>query len=157
LEVLAQGTENSIHDLDSADALRVDASGTNLFFHINDRLVGQVTDPDYAQGEVGFYVETLDAANVHIHFDTLLVRDVEVSLLCDINADTLYVRGGPGKRFTPIGVLSSGDRVEPLGRSPDGQWAKIGMEGNENPGWIFISEAFMACNAPIDALPTVSP
>jgi uncharacterized protein YgiM (DUF1202 family) len=87
----------------------------------------------------------------------MLVREVEISLLCDINADTLYVRSGPGTTFTPISVLSAGDRVEPLGRSPDGQWAKIAVEGNETPGWIFISEAFMACNAPIDALPTVNP
>ena len=106
LSVLKQGTENSIHDLDSADALRVDASGTNLFFHINDRLVGQVTDPDYAQGEVGFYVETLDAANVHIHFDTLLVRKFEAPSPQGSPAAALYqddftnpVTGWPEKKF----------------------------------------------------------
>ena len=158
LAVLAQGTEESIHNnLDAADALRVDARGADLFFHINDHLVGQVTDPDYAQGEAGFYVETLDAANVHIHFDSLLIREVEISLLCAIHADTLYVRGGPGKAYTPIAVLSAGDTVEPAGKSLDGQWAKIAVKGIEKPGWVFISEAFMACNGPIDALPAVNP
>src|SRR5688500_6046625 len=77
LETLQEGTEDSIHDLDVDDLLRVDAQGANVFVHINDRLVGQVSDPDYASGEVGFYVESFDSPNTHIHFNTLTIRDVE--------------------------------------------------------------------------------
>src|SRR6185436_13219307 len=71
LEVLAEGSDESIHDLDTADDLRVDAEGTAFTFQINNRLVGEVSDSDYASGEVGFFAQTFDAANVHIHFDSI--------------------------------------------------------------------------------------
>ena len=35
ITVLAQGTDESIHELDTDDALRVDAQGPNFLFHIN--------------------------------------------------------------------------------------------------------------------------
>src|SRR5215208_5458762 len=91
LEVLAEGTEEGIHDIDVDDTLRVDAHGPDFLFHINDSLVGQVTDPDYETGEAGFYVESFDSPNTHIHFDTLTIRDFEVSLLCNVSAMTLNV------------------------------------------------------------------
>ena len=56
-----------------ADVLRVDAQGSNFSFSINDQLVSQVTDADYATGEVGFFVQTFDAANAHVHFDELTI------------------------------------------------------------------------------------
>ena len=57
--------------------LRVDAQGSNFSFSINDQLVGQVTDADYATGEVGLFVQTFDAANAHVHFDELTIRNFE--------------------------------------------------------------------------------
>src|SRR5215216_2335851 len=77
LAILKEGTEESIHDLDVDDTLRVDAQGSDFFFHINDRPVDQVSDPDYASGEVGLYVQTFDSPGVHIHFDSLAIRDFE--------------------------------------------------------------------------------
>ena len=59
LTVLTEGTAENVHDADVDDNLRVDAQGPNFLLHINDQLVGQVTDPDYASGEIGFYVEVL--------------------------------------------------------------------------------------------------
>ena len=35
ITVLAQGTDENIHELDTDDALRVDAQGPNFLFHIN--------------------------------------------------------------------------------------------------------------------------
>src|SRR6185295_17278637 len=58
ITVLTQGTDENIHELDTDDSLRVDAQGPNFLFHINDQLLGQATDPDYASGEIGFYVES---------------------------------------------------------------------------------------------------
>src|SRR6266545_679570 len=51
LTVLAEGTDGNLHDLDTDDALRVDVQGSNFVFHINDEVVGKVSDPDYASGE----------------------------------------------------------------------------------------------------------
>jgi len=154
---LQEGTDDSIHDGDVDDLLRVNAQGPNFSFQINNRLVTEVTDADYTSGEVGFYVESIDSPNTHIHFDTLTIRNLEVSLLCNFNATSLYVRSGPGGGYTPIAVLSTGDTVEPFGLSADRKWIKIKVKGSEDPGWVFISESFMSCNAPVDLLPTFSP
>src|SRR5919108_4950779 len=79
LTVLTEGTDEDIHDLDVDDKLRVDAQGPNFMFYINDQFVGQASDPDYSTGEIGFYVETFDSANTHIHFDTLVIRNLEIA------------------------------------------------------------------------------
>jgi hypothetical protein len=77
LAVLAEGTHQDIHDFDVEDVLRVDALGSDFSFYINEELVGQVSDSDYAAGEVGFYVQSLDVTNVHIHFDELTINPAE--------------------------------------------------------------------------------
>jgi len=140
------------------DLLRVDAQGSNFFFHINDQLVGQVTDPDYASGEVGFYVESFDSPNTHIHFDTLTIRDLELSLMCSVvNDGTLNVRSGPSKTFPQITVLSNGDTIQALGASPNRDWIKMKVEGSEDPGWVGYTEGFLSCTPSIDLFPIVSP
>jgi hypothetical protein len=77
LTVLAEGTHENIHDFDVEDVLRVDALGPDFSFYINEELVGQVSDPDYAAGEVGFYVQSVDVTSVHIHFDELTIDPAE--------------------------------------------------------------------------------
>lgn len=157
LEVLAEGTEEIIHDVDVDDTLRVDAQGSSFLFHINDKFVGQVNDPDYAAGEVGFYVESFDSPNTHIHFDNLIIRNFEVSMVCNVGALALNVRSGPGKTFSSSQFLSHGDTVEPVGISPDGEWIKIKVDGSEEGGWVFNSPGFVTCNASTDLLPMVNP
>jgi hypothetical protein len=157
LEVLAEGSDDNINDVDVDDTLRLDAQGPSFLFHINERLVGQVTDPDYASGEVGFYVESFDSPNTHIHFDTLTIRDFEISMLCDVTALTLNVRSGPGKSFSSSAFLSNGATVEPVGISPDGAWIKIKVNGSDDGGWVSNSSSFLSCNADVDLLPVVNP
>src|SRR5215207_5780917 len=145
LTVLAEGTDESIHELDTNDTLRVDAQGPNFLIHLNDQLIGQASDPDYASGEIGFYVESFDSPNTHIHFDTFMIRDLTLSLTCTVvNDGTLNVRSGPSKTFLQITVISNGDSVEALGKSPDGLWIKINMEGSEVPGWVGVTEGFLS-------------
>ena len=79
LVTLKEGTADQIHAADVGDLLRVDAQGSNFSFSINDQPVGQVTDADYASGEIGLYVQSFDVANVHIHFDELTIRNVEAT------------------------------------------------------------------------------
>ena len=156
LTVLAEGTDDNIHELDNDDTLRVDAQGSNFLFHINDQLVSQTTDPDYAGGEIGFYVESFDVSNVHIHFDKLTIRDLTLDLVCAINGGTVNVRTGPGKTYAQIAVLSDGDTVQALGISPN-QWIKISVQGSTEPGWVSYSEGYMSCTPTVDLFPIVSP
>jgi formylglycine-generating enzyme required for sulfatase activity len=80
LETLAEGSVDGLQGMSGLDGLQVDASGPNFIFSINGQAVTQVNDPDYASGNVGFYVETLDETLAHIHYDSLTIRDVEVSV-----------------------------------------------------------------------------
>jgi hypothetical protein len=157
LSILKEGTNQDINDLDIDDLLRVDAQGSSFIFHINDQLVAQVTDLDYAAGEVGFYVESFDSPNTHIHFDDLSIREFQVSVICDVRALALNVRSAPGTNNSSTTFLSSGDTVEPLGRTEDGEWIKIKVAGSEEEGWIFNSDEFLTCQPDVDLLPVTSP
>ena len=46
-------------------------------FYIDGQPVTQVSDSDYASGEVGFYLETFDETMAHVHYDKLTIREVE--------------------------------------------------------------------------------
>jgi len=77
LEVLAEGTDDAIQGLTSPDTLRVQATGPDFSFQINGQSVAEVSDSDYASGEVGFFVETYDESLAHVHYDSLTIQGVE--------------------------------------------------------------------------------
>jgi Bacterial SH3 domain len=157
LEVLQEGVDENIHDLDVDDLLRVDLQGSNFLFHINDELVGQATDPDYPSGEVGLFAQNLDSPTTHIHFNTFTIRDLTLSLLCTVNqGGAVNVRTGPSKTFPQISVLSSGDTVQALGKSPN-EWIEIVMEGSTEPGWVSYSDGYMSCTPTVDLFPVITP
>jgi hypothetical protein len=157
LSVLAEGTDENIHNADEGDLLRVDAQGGNFSFSINDQLVSQVIDGDYAAGDVGFFVQSFDAPNAHVHFDELTINDFEPSLVCRVRALFLNVRNGPGTEYPFYSFLSNGDSVEPLGRSEDGDWLLIALDEKGNPKWVYNSTSFLTCNAAVDNLPVMPP
>ena len=79
--VLAEGEVNTLQGFapqgvtpDKKDDLRVDAVGLNFVFFINGHDVAHISDADYATGDVGFFVETLDEPLVHVHYDSLIIR-----------------------------------------------------------------------------------
>jgi hypothetical protein len=47
--------------------------------------------------------------------------------------------------------------VEPVGRSADGQWIKVKINGTEDQGWVFNSSGFLSCNASVKLLPIINP
>jgi hypothetical protein len=153
LVILAEGTDESIHDLDTADVLRVDAQGPDFIFHINDRLVGQVSDADYATGEVGFFVQTFDSANVHVHFDDLSIQSFETLPACTVNALALNVRTGPGTSFASFMFLAMSDTFQPIARTESGNWLKVRIQSSDEAGWVFNSPGFVACSTDTSLLP----
>jgi len=157
LVVLAEGINESIHNLDEGDVLRVDALGSNFSFYINDELVSQVTDSDYATGEIGFFVQTFDATNAHIHFDDLTVNKLELKIICKVNSQKLNVRNGPGTSYASSSSLSLGEMVEPIGRNEDGTWLQINIAGSNDPSWISNSRQSLSCNDTVDSLAVTSP
>jgi hypothetical protein len=158
LVILAEGSSEGIHDPDVEDVLRVDAQGSGFSFHINDRLVSRVTDPDYTSGEVGFFVQTFDVANAHIHFDELTVSPLKIVVTCEVKAQALNVRSGPGTDYSSKNIfLSYGDTIEPIGRNAEGDWLLVTLDENENQGWISNSSEFLSCNEAVDVLPVQPP
>ena len=159
LTTLSQGTDASLHSADADDLLRVDAQSSTFSLHVNGRLVGQVSDADYASGEVGLYVQTFDIVQAHVHFDSLTISDFEAPLLCKVAAGGtgLNLRSGPGTDADFIFSLPSGEVVEPLGHSRDGQWLNVRVEASGQAGWVNSAGRFVSCNRDIAMLPVIIP
>ena len=159
LEVLEEGTDDSIQGLVEADTLRVDAQGPAFTFHINGRLVSRFNDPDYAEGEVGLVVETFDGPRAHIHYDDLTIREVEAPpVLCTVMVGLLNIRNGPGVDYTPpIDVLSEGTSLEPLGRNPDALWIQVWVPESGLTGWVRATSSYVFCDVPIVELQAIAP
>jgi hypothetical protein len=66
------------------DDLQVEAVGPNFAFFVNGHAVAHVSDADYASGDVGFVVETLDESLVHIHYDQLLIQPPQEIPIADL-------------------------------------------------------------------------
>ena len=82
LKILKESTDDGIHDLNTApDTLRVSAKGSTFFFRINGRLVYQLSDADYASGEVGLFVQTRDSSNARIDFDSLTIWNIRAPFI----------------------------------------------------------------------------
>ena len=157
LVTLEEGTSTAIRDPEEEGELRVDARGASFFFHINGEDVAQVNDPDYSSGEIGFFLQTFDSPKVHIHYDTLVIREVEApEHACRVVVKGLYVRSGPGINYSPAGSLVSDQSFEPLGISPDGLWLQARLESGEE-GWVSYDEKFETCNVDAVDLPVVEP
>jgi uncharacterized protein YraI len=63
----------------------------------------------------------------------------------------VFVRGGPGRQYIPVGKLVLGDIVTPLSRNEDADWVLITY--NDGFGWVRRDLVIWAQN--IDALPTM--
>jgi uncharacterized protein YgiM (DUF1202 family) len=159
LTTLAEGADSSLHLADADDLLRVDAQGSTFSLHINDRLVAQISDSDYASGEIGFYVQTFDGKQAHIHFDELTISDFEAPSLCKVivTGTGLNLRGGPGSTSPFIVSLPAGETLEPLGHSLDGNWLNVRVEATAQTGWVSSSDKFVSCNRDSSLLPIIIP
>ena len=155
---LKKGSNDSIQGLTAEDTLRVDAKGSNFFFHINDQAVGQVSDADYANGEVGFLVETLDSPRAHIHYGTTTIREVEAPQLeCTVITQALKIRAGPGTMYNTIATARRSARFEPLARNTNGLWIYARAGAGDATGWISSSPGLVYCNVPVNDLAVRQP
>ncbi len=159
LTVLAQGADTSLHAANLDDLLRVDAQGSTFSLHINGRLVAQVSDKDYASGEVGFYVQTYDSQQVHIHFDDLAIFAFSAPALCKVQpAKTgMNMRAGPRDGADYIASLPPYGLLEPLGHSLDGNWLYARVERSGALGWVPSAPQLVSCNVDLSTLPIVVP
>jgi len=106
--VLAEGDVNTLQGFapvgvtpDKKDDLQVNAVGPNFAFAINGRDVAQVSDADYAMGDVGFIVETLDEPLVHVHYDSLIIRPPQETPIADLTPTATAAAPAPVSTAAP--------------------------------------------------------
>jgi serine/threonine-protein kinase len=75
--VLAEGAADSIQGLTGVDNLQVGVSGAHFTFSINGAVVAELDDAEYAAGEIGFIVETVDETLAHIHYASITIHEAE--------------------------------------------------------------------------------
>jgi uncharacterized protein YraI len=66
--------------------------------------------------------------------------------------ETIFVRGGPGEQYVPVGGLEEGDYAHPLNRNADGTWIMIAYRGGF--GWVFRDLVYWVDD--VDSLPVLS-
>jgi hypothetical protein len=73
--VLAEGISPAIaRDAEQVNTLRVDVHGSSMTFAVNGQGLATLVDADYAAGDMGYMLETLDREQVHVDVDLLVVR-----------------------------------------------------------------------------------
>ena len=158
VEVLQEGNEDSINGVGTVNILRVDAQGEAFTFHINREQVARLRDGDYASGEVGFFVQTLDNTKAHIHYETITIREVELlQWACRVVVQSVNLRSGPGTNFRRLTTLLLGDQFEPLERTSNGLWIKARLEEGGLEGWVANDRAYAECNVAVGDLPVTGP
>jgi FecR protein len=108
LETLREGTDEHIRGLKAKDTLRVESYGSTFLVYINGRFIDWISDPDYASGEVGLFVESMDSPDAIINFDSIIIWDMPPAVLNPITGGREYcfnARDDDGDRLT--------DRADP--------------------------------------------
>lgn len=137
-----------------SDTLRVEAIGPTFTLYINNQPVGRIRDPDYSEGEAGFFVQTLDSAHVHVHYDDITVRDAGIpKVLCNVISPTLMVRDTLNTPYKALSPLKKNTYFEPLARSSDFFWLYIRLNTVAQFGWIANASNSIACNGRMSDLP----
>jgi hypothetical protein len=165
LQVLGQGTQDSIQGLQAPDTLRVNAQGPAMAFYVNGQSVGQITDAEYADGAIGFYVETFDSPKVHIHFHNITINKPEnlpaagaLAATCTVTVDLLRLRPEPSLTDQPaLAGLFNGTQLDALGRSADSSWLRVQIHGATQTGWVIARTDYISCNVPVAGLPVAGP
>jgi hypothetical protein len=80
MEVLKHGVERRIRGLDGQDTLHVETYGSTFLAFINGRVVDWVSDPDYASGEAGLFVDTTQHPDARVNFNSIVIWDLPAPL-----------------------------------------------------------------------------
>ncbi|MFN8457216.1 MAG: SUMF1/EgtB/PvdO family nonheme iron enzyme, partial [Anaerolineae bacterium] len=160
LEVLAEGQTKALVGFapagvapDKKDTLRVDAKGSDFILHINDQPVGQVSDSGYASGEVGFMVETFDETLAHVHYEQLIVREVEFEPTA--NAPNADMATPVINTATPVPTVEA--TTEAVSISPTTTEEVIVTATATPQAPVLIAEVTEEATEPASATPTLAP
>ena len=80
-QVLKEGTAERLRGLEGQDSLRVEMYGSTFLVFINGRFIDWISDADYATGEVGLFVESLDTPGARVDFNSITIWDIPTAVL----------------------------------------------------------------------------
>jgi formylglycine-generating enzyme required for sulfatase activity len=106
LETLQNGSVDSLQggSVETADTLRVDASGSTFSFFVNGRIITSLTDSSYSSGDLGFFVQTFDETRAHVHYDSLTVLEI---------GETIAQETGTVVETEPTEVAETSEEIPP--------------------------------------------
>lgn len=76
-EIIPWQRSKAIQPGSESNRLRVEASGSNFTFYINDQLVDAAIDPEFDQGDIGLVAGTYEDAGTQVAFDNLKIWATE--------------------------------------------------------------------------------
>lgn len=90
LGILKYGVEKRMRGLDGQDTLRIESYGSTFLLFINGRFVDWISDPDYARGEVGFFVDSIDNPDALINFNSITIWDIPAPALQSAQGENCF-------------------------------------------------------------------
>ena len=90
LVILKYGVEKRMRGLEGQDTLRVEAYGSTFLVFINGRFIDWISDPDYARGEVGLFVDSIDNPDARISFNSITIWDIPVPVFHSAQGENCF-------------------------------------------------------------------
>jgi hypothetical protein len=76
VQVPKSGASDRIRGLEGQDTLRVESYGDTFLLFINDHFIDWFRDGEYASGEVGLFVESIDNTDARLNFNAITIWDL---------------------------------------------------------------------------------
>ena len=90
LQLLKEGIAERVRGLEGQDTLRVEAYGSTFLLFINGRFIDWLSDPDYARGEVGLFVDSMENPDALINFNSITIWDMPVPVFIPVTGERCF-------------------------------------------------------------------
>ncbi len=90
LQILKEGVAERMRGLEGQDTLRVEAYGSTFLLFVNNRFIDWISDPDYARGEVGFFVDSMENPDALINFNSITIWDIPAPAFIPVTGERCF-------------------------------------------------------------------
>lgn len=93
LQLLKEGIAERMQGLGGQDTLRVESYGSTFLLYINNRFVDWISDPEYARGEVGLFVDSMKNPDALVNFNSITLWDIPTSVFIPNTGERCFNSG----------------------------------------------------------------
>ena len=90
MEILKYGVEKRMRGLAGQDTLRVESYGSTFLVFINGRFIDWISDSDYASGEVGLLVDSINNSDALINFNSITIWDIPAPVFSTAQGENCF-------------------------------------------------------------------